>query len=246
MYPVQSKTGIKEGGSLSKEPGVRKMFDAIAGRYDLMNRVMTMGQDQKWRHFVVAKAGDPQGGLCLDLATGTGDIGALMMKTYSGARVVGADFSWNMLQEAKKRFGNSGIRWQACDANRLPFADNTFRSVTFGYLLRNVDNAELVLREVHRVLMPGGRVVCLDTTPPEKNFLYPFIRCYLKYGIPVLGKMIARDEAAYAYLTGSTMGFYTAKELESIFIAAGFSRVSSKKFMFGTIGVHWGEKPAYS
>jgi len=228
---------------LSKEPGVQKMFDAIAGRYDLMNRVMTMGQDQKWRRFVVKTAGDPGKGLSLDLATGTGDIGALMTDTHPQARVIGGDFSQNMLKEAKKRFSDKNICWQACDANMLPFADDTFQSVTFGYLLRNVDDALRVLKEVQRVLKPSGKVVCLDTTPPEKNFLYPFVHFYFRFGIPFLGRFIADDEAAYAYLTGSTMDFYTAEELAGLFSEAGFIDVGYKKFMLGTIGVHWGKKP---
>ncbi len=227
---------------MSKGPGVQKMFDAIAGRYDLMNRVMTMGQDQKWRRFVVEMAGDPGDGLTLDLATGTGDIGALMTDTHPRARVVGGDFSLNMLMEAKKRFSGKRISWQACDANMLPFADDNFQSVTFGYLLRNVDDALKVLKEVRRVLKPGGKVVCLDTTPPAKNLFYPFVRFYFRYGIPVLGKLIADDEAAYAYLTGSTMDFHTAEALAGLFSEAGFTNVGYKKFMLGTIGVHWGEK----
>jgi demethylmenaquinone methyltransferase/2-methoxy-6-polyprenyl-1,4-benzoquinol methylase len=227
---------------LSKGPGVQKMFDAIAGRYDLMNRVMTMGQDQKWRRFVVNMAGDPGDGLTLDLATGTGDIGALMCETHPRAKVVGGDFSLNMLREAQQRFADKQISWQACDANTLPFANDTFESVAFGYLLRNVDDALKVLKEVRRVLRPGGKVVCLDTTPPAKNILYPFVRFYFKYGIPVLGRLIADDEAAYAYLTGSTMDFYNAEQLAGLFTEAGFLNVGYEKFMFGTIGVHWGEK----
>lgn len=228
---------------MSKGPGVQKMFDAIAGRYDLMNRVMTLGQDQKWRRYVVRKAGDPKGEATLDLATGTGDIAALMASTYPRARVVGGDFALNMIKEARTRFASTEISWHACDANFLPFTDNTFDSVTFGYLLRNVDDACAVLREVHRVLRPGGRVVCLDTTPPEKNFMYPFVRLYFKYGIPILGRMIADDEAAYAYLTGSTMDFHSAEELANLFSEAGLINVGYRKFMLGTVGVHWGEKP---
>ncbi len=227
---------------MSKEPGVQKMFDAIAGRYDLMNRVMTMGQDQKWRRFMVKKAGDPDGGWSLDLATGTGDIAALTNETYPQAKVIGADFSVNMLKEARKRFVVEPINWQACDANSLPFVDGVFDSVTFGYLLRNVDDTPRVLKEVVRVLRPGGRAVCLDTTPPVKNLLYPFLQFYFRFCIPALGKIIANDESAYAYLTGSTMAFYKAEELAEVFREAGFSQVGFKKFMFGTIGVHWGEK----
>jgi len=231
---------LEEG--LSKGPGVQMMFDAIAGKYDLMNRVMTMGQDQKWRRFVVKTAGDPGDGWVLDLATGTGDIAGLMTATHPQAKLVGGDFSLNMLSEAQKRFAAEKICWQACDANCLPFADNTFSAVTFGYLLRNVDNALGVLQEVQRVLKPGGKVVCLDTTPPEKNLLYPFVQFYFRFGIPVMGKMIADDEAAYAYLTGSTMDFYEAEPLAEVFREAGFDNVGFKKFMLGTIGIHWGEK----
>jgi len=218
------------------------MFDDIAPNYDLMNRVMTMGQDQRWRRFVVKKAGDPGSGMALDLATGTGDIVALMERQYPGGQYVGADFSLNMLREAKKRFSGQAIDWQASDANNLPYRDNSFESVTFGYLLRNVDDSLVVLKEIYRVLRPGGRVVCLDTTPPEKNILYPFIRFYFRFGIPLLGRFIASDEAAYSYLTGSTMGFHKAEELADIFRTAGFRGVDYKKFMMGTIGIHWGKK----
>ena len=233
---------MEKGGIMSKGPAVQKMFDGIASDYDLMNRVMTMGQDQRWRRFVAAKAGDPQGGWVLDLATGTGDIASLMETKYPQARHIAADFSINMLLEAKKRFASQKIEWQASDANCLPFKDSSFESVTFGYLLRNVDDSLKVLKEIYRVLKPGGRIVCLDTTPPAKNILYPFIRFHFRFGIPLLGRMIASDEAAYSYLTGSTMDFYEAQELADIFTEAGFSEVTYKKFMMGTIGIHWGMK----
>lgn len=219
------------------------MFDAIAGRYDLMNRTMTLGQDQRWRRFVVARAGDPGRGWVLDLATGTGDIAALLRRSYPEARVIGADFSRNMLAEARRRFSDPAIHWQVCDANDLPFADRVFEAVTFGYLLRNVDDSLRVMREVHRVLRPGGRVVCLDTTPPAANLLLPLLRIYFRYGIPLLGRMIARDASAYSYLTGSTMDFHDAETLARIFREAGFIAVGYRKFMMGTIGIHWGIRP---
>ncbi len=227
---------------MSKAVAVQEMFDAIAGQYDLMNRVMTMGQDQRWRRFVVSRITMPKQGRVLDLATGTGDIAALLAGEYPEAYITGGDFSQNMLAFAKKRFSNTAIDWQACDANTLPFNDNEFDGVTFGYLLRNVDDVPRVLREIHRVLKPGGTIVSLDTTPPAKNILYPFITAYLRYGIPILGRMIASDEAAYSYLTGSTMGFYKADELATAFTEARFKEVQYKKFMCGTIAVHWGVK----
>ncbi len=218
------------------------MFDTIAGHYDLMNRLMTFGQDQRWRQFVVDKAGGRENEWVLDLACGTGDIAALFCRRTPRIQVIGADFSQNMLREAGKRFADQPICWLSCDANNLPYPDNVFGAVTFGYLLRNVDDSLHVLKEVQRVLKPGGRVVCLDTTPPEKNLLYPFIGLYLRIVVPLLGRLVARDRAAYAYLTGSTMGFHTSEELAGLFRQAGFTRVGYKKFMLKTIGVHWGTK----
>lgn len=227
---------------MSKGPGVEKMFDAIADRYDLMNRVMTFGQDERWREFVVSKGGAVGNGWILDLACGTGEIAAQFNKRNPRARVVGADFSRNMLLRAARNFREVDIDWQACDANNLPYRSSIFEAVSFGYLLRNVDDSLAVLKEVHRVLAPGGRVVCLDTTPPARNLLYPFIRLYLAVVIPLLGRLIARDQSAYAYLTGSTMDFHDADTLASIFTEAGFEKVAYKTFMFGTIAVHWGIK----
>lgn len=218
------------------------MFDAIADRYDLMNRVMTFGQDRRWREFVVEQGGDAGDGWVLDLACGTGDISELFKQRNPAARVVGGDFSRNMLNHAQQRLGHHDFHWQACDANNLPHGNDVFEVVSFGYLLRNVDDSLIVLKEVHRVLAAGGRVVCLDTTPPAKNLLYPLIRLYLALAIPLMGKLIARDESAYAYLTGSTMGFHDADSLADIFRKAGFKSVAYKKFMFGTIAVHWGVK----
>lgn len=159
--------------STSKGPQVQKMFDAIASSYDLMNRVMTMGQDQKWRRFVVKKAQGSKGSWALDLATGTGDIAELLLDVHGDGRVVGGDFSQGMLCEAKKRFQGKNISWQVCDANYLPFKDNTFEAVTFGYLLRNVDDSVRVLKEVHRVLKPGEESSALIQLLPRKIFTIP-------------------------------------------------------------------------
>ncbi|MGI9536259.1 MAG: ubiquinone/menaquinone biosynthesis methyltransferase [Desulfocapsaceae bacterium] len=218
------------------------MFDAIADRYDLMNRVMTFGQDRRWREFVVVCGGEIGSGWVLDLACGTGEIAAQFKRSNPEAKVIGADFSRNMLIHASGDRSAADICFQACDANQLPYHDRVFQAVSFGYLLRNVDDSLTVLKEVYRVLSVGGRVVCLDTTPPAKNLLYPFIRIYLAVVIPLLGRLIARDQSAYAYLTGSTMDFHDAETLASLFQEAGFSDVSFKKFMFGTIAVHWGRK----
>lgn len=230
------------GGENAKGKKVRAMFDSIAGRYDLMNRVMTLGQDQRWRLFVVSKAG-VAGGVLLDLATGTGDIAALAKEKNPDCSVIGGDFSLQMLAGAGRRFAGSGIDWLGCDACRLPFAENTFDAVTFGYLLRNVEDRAAVLREVLRVLKPGGRVICLDTTRPAKNLFYPGILFYMHFIVPLLGRILAGGGDAYAYLVDSTLSFYSADALADLFAEAGFLQIGYRKFMLGTVAVHWGEKP---
>jgi len=207
-----------------------------------MNRVMTLGFDQSWRRLVVAKANPRAGGALLDLACGTGDIAALASARHPSSPIVAADFSGNMLREARRRFPAAAISWLACDANRLPFADGRFAAVTFGYLLRNVGDAPAVLAEVYRVLAPGGRVVCLDTTPLGHSPVASLARWYFSAVVPFLGKLLAGNQDAYNYLTGSTMNFYTAEELAALFRAAGFQAVGLERLMYGAIALHWGEK----
>ena len=222
---------------------VRRMFDAIAHRYDLMNRAMTLGFDQSWRRLVVEKANPRPGETMLDLACGTGDIAALAAERHHASRIIAADFSRNMLKEARRRFSEAAITWLVCDANYLPFADGQLHAVTFGYLLRNVGNVKAVLTEVHRVLAPGGRVVCLDTTPP-RGLAAPLVKLYLTTVVPLLGKLLAGDRAAYSYLTGSTMNFYAAEDLAALFAAAGFQDTGYRRLMCGSVAVHWGRKAA--
>jgi demethylmenaquinone methyltransferase/2-methoxy-6-polyprenyl-1,4-benzoquinol methylase len=224
---------------MSRGEEVRRMFDAIAWRYDLMNRLMTLGQDQRWRRFVVKQSGLEDRGAMLDLACGTGDITAAAHHSHPHCTIVGADFSPIMLHVAKKRFSHLPIHWQMADAYQLPFRSGSLSAVTFGYLLRNVDEPVAVLREVHRVLAPGGRVVCLDTTPP-RSLMRPLTNFHFRVIIPLLGRLVAGDHGAYQYLTGSTMGFYEADQLAGLFTEAGFSAVGFRKFMLGTIAVHWG------
>jgi len=229
------------GAAEEKGQRVRRMFDDIAHHYDLMNRAMTLGFDQRWRRLVVEKANPRAGETLLDLACGTGDIAALAAERYPSSRIVAADFSGNMLKEARRRFPESAITWLVCDANHLPFADGELDAVTFGYLLRNVSDVKAVLAEIHRVLAPGGRVVGLDTTPP-RGAVTPLVKLYLTAVVPLLGKLLAGDRAAYSYLTGSTMNFYAAEDLAALFAAAGFQGVGFKRLMCGSVAVHWGRK----
>lgn len=229
-----------------KSEYVQEMFGRIAERYDLMNRLMTLWQDQKWRRFVVRQANIPAQGKVLDLATGTGDIAFEALRVVPDAQVVGADFSLPMMVVGKRTHTGSEVHWCAADALYLPFPDGAFHSVLSGYLLRNVSDIHQALVEQVRILQPGGRMVTLDSSPPAKNLLRPFILFHLKYIIPLLGRIVVGKQGAdaYRYLPESTQGFKTPQELSQLMQDAGLINVRYQTFMFGTIAVHWGEKPA--
>jgi len=139
------------------------------------------------------------------------------------------------------------VQWCGADALNLPFPDNTFDAVASGYLMRNVIDIERTLAEQLRVLKPGGRVVILDSSPPPRNTLRPFILIHLKFIIPLLGRIIGGKNAAdaYRYLPESTQAFKTPEELAELMRAAGIKNVQFKKFMLGTICVHWGTKNSH-
>lgn len=224
---------------------VQDMFGRIAERYNFMNRVMTFGQDMRWRKFVVKQAALPQNGALLDLATGTGDIAFEAAEQYPNARVVGADFAMPMMHVGQREPRGDTIEWSGADALNLPFPDASFDAVVSGYLVRNVIDIPRTLEEQMRVLKPGGRVVILDTSPPQDNLLKPFIKIHLDYVIPVMGRMIGGQAAAdaYTYLPESTQAFKTPDELADLLREAGYTNVDYKLFMFGTMAVHWAEKP---
>ena len=161
----------------------------------------------------------------------------------AGARVTAADFSLEMMRVGRRRPGGDRIAWCAADALSLPFADASFDAVTSGYLLRNVADRVGAFREQARVVRPGGRVVCLDTSPPPATPLRPLVRLYLRRIIPLLGRLIAGERSAYAYLSASTEGFKTPAELAAIMREAGLVEVRYQRFMAGTIAVHVGTRP---
>jgi demethylmenaquinone methyltransferase/2-methoxy-6-polyprenyl-1,4-benzoquinol methylase len=224
---------------------VQAMFGRIAERYNLLNRVMTFGQDMRWRRFVVKQANLPANGTLLDLATGTGDIAFEAKALHPDAQVIGADFALPMMMVGQKEPRGSTIAWSAADALNLPFPDERFHAVVSGFLVRNVIDIPRTLAEQMRVLKSGGRIVILDTSPPPNNILKPFIQFHLNYVIPIMGRIIGGEAAvdAYKYLPESTQAFKTADELAELMQQAGYVNVDFKKFMLGTMAVHWGEKP---
>lgn len=222
---------------------VQTMFARIAGHYDLMNRLMTFGQDLKWRRFVIAQARLPQNGRLLDIATGTGDIALEALRQQPSLTAVGGDFTIEMMQVGKRIPQRQAILWTTADTLALPFPPNTFHAVTSGFLMRNVIDVPGAFREQLRVTKPGGRVVVLESSPPKDNFLKPFIRLHLNWVIPTLGRLISGNADAYRYLPESTQTFKGPAELANIMRQTGFIHVDYKLFMFGTIAIHVGTKP---
>jgi demethylmenaquinone methyltransferase / 2-methoxy-6-polyprenyl-1,4-benzoquinol methylase len=223
---------------------VQDMFGRIAGRYNIMNRLMTFGQDLKWRRFVVRQAKLKAGDRLLDLATGTGDIAFEALKAVPTVRAIGADFALPMMVVGKKLPLGDKVGWSGADALNLPFPDESFDAVTSGYLARNVINIPRMFAEQLRVLKSGGRIVVLDSSPPKANIFRPFIEIHMRYVIPILGRVIAGKKAAdaYQYLPASTQAFKSPEELAELMRAAGIKNVQYRTFMFGTQAVHWGEK----
>lgn len=225
----------------SKAKSVQQMFSRIARRYDLMNRLMTAGQDHTWRKEVIRLASVPSNGVVLDIGAGTGDLSREVLRRHADSTVVAADFTLEMMRIGS-RLTPKINRWCAADAENLPFPDYTFDAVVSGFLLRNVSRLSLALSEQYRVLKSGGRVVCLDTTRPTKNLLTPLVEFHLNKIIPLMGRWITGDGDAYTYLPQSTQNFLAAEDLAEQFQIAGFSNVSFLRLMFGTIAIHWGVK----
>lgn len=221
---------------------VQGMFGRIAPRYDLMNRLMTAGQDVRWRKMVIQRARLPQRGRLLDLGAGTGDLAREALQQVPGCWPVAADFTMDMMRVGQARPGAVPIDWSAADAQRLPFPDESFDAVVSGFLLRNVSDVISSLAEQYRVLKPGGHIVALDTTPPPRNILAPFIRFHLHTVIPTLGRLVAGQGEAYTYLPDSTEGFLEPEQLAFRLAGVGFHQVGFQRLMLGTVAIHWGVK----
>ncbi|NUO84345.1 bifunctional demethylmenaquinone methyltransferase/2-methoxy-6-polyprenyl-1,4-benzoquinol methylase UbiE [candidate division KSB1 bacterium] len=226
---------------------VQEMFDRIAPRYDLMNRIMTMGRDQSWRKLLIQRAGITAGARVLDIATGTADI-ALAAHAAGAAQVIAADFSREMLvyaqskiQQAAKNNGRT-ILLAAADGLRLPFADNTFDAVVTGFSLRNVGNLDHFLREMTRVTKTGGKVACLEITRPRSPYFRNFFAWYFGRVVPFMGRLISGQREAYSYLPHSVSIFVTPEELRVRMEDAGLNHASFETLMLGTVAIHSGTK----
>jgi demethylmenaquinone methyltransferase/2-methoxy-6-polyprenyl-1,4-benzoquinol methylase len=221
---------------------VRSMFARIAPQYDLMNRLMTAGQDVRWRREVIRKVSLKPQARILDLGAGTGDLAFETLKQQPTCVPFASDFTLEMIHKGKLRPNAERLTWAAGDATQLPFESETVDAVVSGFLLRNVVNIRRALEEQHRVLKPGGMMVALDTTRPRPGPLAPLVRFHMHTVIPALGKLIARDREAYTYLPDSSEQFLLAEQLAALMVRTGFQEVGFRRYMFGSIAIHWGRK----
>jgi demethylmenaquinone methyltransferase/2-methoxy-6-polyprenyl-1,4-benzoquinol methylase len=251
---------------LDKRPAeVSAMFDAVADRYDVLNDVLSMGQDRRWRRIVARLVAAKPGDLVLDIAAGTGTSSRAF--TSSGARCVACDFSLGMLRAGARRSGARGsgaggsgargsgagrsgarglderVTFAAGDALALPFADQVFDVVTISFGLRNVADPELGLAEMLRVTKPGGRlVICEFSHLPVRPLDLAYQR-YLALALPTVAKVISPNPGAYEYLAESIKGWPNQRELAGLITAAGWSRVGWHNLSAGIIAIHVARRP---
>ena len=229
---MSTKTERLETGTASPD-SVRTMFDRIAPVYDLMNRLMTVGLDQRWRR-LTAEAAVQQGDRVLDACCGTGDLA--LADERAGGRVTALDFSEGMLERARRK--STSIEWTQGDLLELPFADASFDAATVGFGVRNVAELERGLSELRRVVRSGGRVAILEITTP-RGVLRPFYSLWFDGLVPLAGKLLPGG-SAYAYLPASVRRFPGPGELAEMMMRVGFEDVRHRLLAGGIVALHTG------
>ncbi len=232
--PVEEKTRL-----------VGEVFDSVADKYDLMNDLMSMGVHRLWKRHFVATSGIPKGGKVLDLASGTGDIAALIHKRVGpGGEVTMSDINPSMLNEGRRRMENRGIvkrvEYVLANAESLPFPDVYFDAVTIAFGLRNVTRKSVALAEMYRVLKPGGRALILEFSRVKSATLEKLYDFYSFSILPKLGGLVARDEDSYRYLAESIRKHPDQETLAQMMRDTGFEQVSCRSLNAGIVAIHRG------
>lgn len=221
---------------------VGAMFERIAPRYDLLNRLMSLGLDRSWRRRVVREARPAPGRLALDIGTGTGDLALALARDGRAQHVAGADLSAGMLQVAKHKAESAGVGARIsllqADVAALPFGDGAFDCITTAFMVRNLGDLDAALREMYRVLSDGGRLVVLEITRPAKDLRGRLFSLYFGRIVPVIGGWISGDATAYTYLPASVDHFISAEELAASLTGAGFEGVSFHRLGPGPVALH--------
>ena len=220
----------------SPNPGSGEMFDQIAGRYDLLNRLMSMGIDQSWRRKTVAAMELPSDARVLDLATGTGDLALMIARLHPDASVVGSDPSTRMLEVGIEKVARGGlgdrVELQVGDAQALPYENDSFDGCCIAFGIRNVPDRPAALAEMARVTKPGGRVAVLELGEPSVGWLSPVARFHVRKVIPRLGGMLSGSRE-YQYLQESIAAFPAAEEFAEQMEASGLKVLEVKPLTFG-------------
>lgn len=219
---------------------VNAMFTAIAGRYDLMNRLMTFGLDQGWRRWAAGTIASPGATHALDVGTGTGDFLPILEQAMPKARVVGVDFTYAMLAAGQPKLDRQtrSAAFINGDALYLPFADRAFDAVTTGFTMRNVADVAQAFREMARVTRPGGKLACLEVARPRNPGVRLAHQFYFNNIVPVIGQIIGGNSRAYTYLPQSAGVFPPPPALAQIIATSGWHNVSWRLLGMGAVAVH--------
>lgn len=231
--------------SKPKEKFVHSVFESIAPNYDKMNDIISFGRHKAWRKFTMKKMNMSPGDTAIDLCCGTCDWTISMAQT-SGGSITGLDFSENMLEVGRRKIAEQGLDSSIVlvqgNAMALPFEDNTFQYATIGFGLRNVPDLRQVLKEMKRVVKPGGMVVCLEVSKPTWQPFKGLYYFYFKHLLPLLGKLIAKRYEQYKWLPESLIQFPGREELAQIFRETGLTEVEAYPLTGGVAALHIGTK----
>jgi demethylmenaquinone methyltransferase/2-methoxy-6-polyprenyl-1,4-benzoquinol methylase len=235
----------KVSENLKKVDLVREMFSGIASRYDLINTVLSLGFDKRWRAQAVGVALEKSPSRILDVATGTGDFALALKRHDPRVEIVGVDLSEPMLALARRKAKSQGlgITWEQGNGTALSYQDASFEAVTISYGLRNFQDVPLGLGECFRLLSPGGRVVILEFTAPPSGFVGSLVRIYGRTVVPVVGGFLSGRRSAYEYLPSSIQEFLDPARLCLQMRLAGFADVQYWRQYPGISAVHVGVKP---
>ncbi len=233
---------------MEKRQYVHQLFSQIAPYYDVMNRLMSGGQDQQWRKLLLQQIQLPSHARLLDVATGTGDVALASLRQYPHLKqVVGLDLTLPMIAIGRQRLTDATFldrfQWSGGDTAHLPFPDNSFEAVVSSFLMRNVADVSMALAEQMRVCRPGGRVGVLDIQRPPNSLFGRIFWLYFHFIVPILGGLITGNLAAYRYLPRSADLFLYPEELQAKMAQIGLRQVTFTKLMFGTVAIHIGVKP---